>query len=459
MTEHEDAGSGNSPEDELRRLLEQMLGSGGSINADQLAGVAGLPADPAALTNMLHQLQHSLTNPSDEFNWDTVRDAARTAATPNQEVDQSLRDEYSRAFTLAELWLTEVTGDTLNAASVVPTTITRYEWLQQSLSGWAELSEPVAQSVSDALMDMLTENVPDEFQFAVHQSGQMLRSVGRSMFAMQLGHVLGQLANEVLSGGDIGMPVIAPGKAALVPQNLDAWATELDNERQEVLVYFAVRELAYAQLFEHARWLRLHLVSSITEFARGITIDASRVEDIVRDMDVNSPEELKAVLQSGRLIPPRTPEQQVALERLETSLALIEGWVEVVTEAATTRLPNASALAEMVRRRRATGSPAEHAFGSLVGLEIRPRRLREAANMWRLVHERVGAAERDRLWEHRDAVPTSEDIDDPFALVERLAANDDGKDELDSDLERLLGDPDSFGDAPAGGDLTPPDKS
>ena len=453
MTEHNNAGSDNSPEDELRRLLEQMLGAGGAINPDQLANVAGLPANPAALASMLNALQHSMAAPNDEFDWAIVRNSARETAKPNEEVAQPLADEYARAFTLAELWLSEVTGETIGAASVIPTTITRYEWLQQSLSGWAELSEPVANSISDALMNMLTENVPEQYQLAVQHSGSMLRSVGRTMFGMQLGQVLGQLAKEVLSGGDIGMPVLPPGKAALVPQNLDAWAKELDNERQEVLLYFAVRELAYAQLFEHARWLRLHLVSSITEFARGIEIDVTRVEDIVRDIDVQSPEELKAVLKSGRLIPPRTHEQEIALERLETSLALIEGWVEVVTEEATSRLPNASALAEMVRRRRATGSPAEHAFGSLVGLEVRPRRLREAANMWRLVHEKLGAAERDKLWEHRDAVPTSADIDDPFALIERLtSAPDAAKDELDADLERLLGDPDSFGDAPSGGD-------
>ncbi|MFD2674165.1 zinc-dependent metalloprotease [Gulosibacter bifidus] len=463
MAERNNADNDNSPEDELRRLIEQMLrggGTGGTINPDQLAGVAGLPGDAAALAKMLQQLQQSLMAPSDEFNWEIVRDSGRSAATPNEEIPQELADEYARAFTLAEMWLGEVTGETLNSVGVTPTTITRYEWLNQSLDGWAEVSEPVATSISNALMTMLTENVPEEFRMAIGQQGQMLRSVGHSMFAMQLGQVLGQLAKEVLSGGDIGMPVLPPGKASLVPQNLDTWSKDLENDRNEVLLFFAVRELAYAQLFEHARWLRLHLVSSITEFARGINIDVDQVEGLVREIDMNSPEDLKSVLKSGKLIPPRTPEQELALARLETVLALIEGWVDVVTEAATFRLPNAGALAEMVRRRRATGSPAEHAFGSLVGLEIRPRRQRDAANMWRLVSDKLGNAARDQLWEHRDAVPTSDDIDDPFALLERLSGGgSDAKDELDSDLERLLGDPSSFGDAPAGGDTAPGDST
>ena len=82
--------------------------------------------------------------------------------------------------------------------------------------------------------------------------------------------------------------------------------------------------------------------------------------------DPTNPEELREALSSGALIPPKTPEQLEALARLETTIALIEGWVDAVTEAATARLPKREAIAESVRRRRATGGPAEKAFGTLV---------------------------------------------------------------------------------------------
>ena len=71
------------------------------------------------------------------------------------------------------------------------------------------------------------------------------------------------------------------------------------------------------------------------------------------------------------------------LERLETMLALVEGWVdEVVSQATAEWMPAAIALAEVVRRARATGGPAEETFATLVGLELRPRRMRDAANLW-----------------------------------------------------------------------------
>lgn len=113
-----------------------------------------------------------------------------------------------------------------------------------------------------------------------------------------------------------------------------------------------------------------------------------------------------------------TVEQENALERLELLLALIEGWVTtVVTAACTNRMPSSVALEETFRRRRATGGPAEKLFAGLVGLQIRPRRLREAADLWSALTDERGVDERDSLWSHPDLLPTTEDIDNPDGFV------------------------------------------
>ena len=109
-----------------------------------------------------------------------------------------------------------------------------------------------------------------------------------------------------------------------------------------------------------------------------------------------------------------------------------------VTEAAVARLPRASAIGETVRRRRASGGPAEKTFGTLIGLELRPRRLREAATLWRELGHKLGNEGRDALWDHPDLVPTAADIDAPQQLVARLSGNQDG-DDMDKALRDLLG--------------------
>jgi putative hydrolase len=105
-------------------------------------------------------------------------------------------------------------------------------------------------------------------------------------------------------------------------------------------------------------------------------------------------------------------------------LALVEGWVDtVVNAAAKGRLPSSVKLAEAVRRRRATGGPAERTFATLVGLELRPRRLREAATLWTSLGEARGNDGRDDIWAHPDLMPTHEDLDDPIGFVEGKSAD------------------------------------
>jgi putative hydrolase len=142
-------------------------------------------------------------------------------------------------------------------------------------------------------------------------------------------------------------------------------------------------------------------------------------------LDPSNPESIQQLLGSGVLEPEETPEQQMALRRLETLLALVEGWVDtIVAEAAKDRLPGHPALAETMRRRRASGGPAEQTFATLVGLQLRPRRLRDAATVWAAMGQRHGGAQRDKLWGHPDLLPTSDDLDEPLDFVARQGIDD-----------------------------------
>ncbi|UCR90655.1 zinc-dependent metalloprotease [Mycetocola spongiae] len=423
-------------------MLNQFLSGQGGVDPSQLAGAAGLPADPAALAAMLSQLQNAMSGAANgEVNWSVADEQARKLAnTGSVETTPEVRAQLEQALNIAALWLADATQ--LSALSATPSLVSRAEWSRLSMPVWTQLAEPVATSISDALGRVLAEQAPEEMRGMIENASQMLRSVGGALFALQLGQVVGQLSTEVVSGGDIGIPLMEDNHAVLIPQNIAAFGEGLDIPVDQIQIYLAVRELAHARLFRNARWLRLHLISSITAFARGINIDTERMESLAEDFDPSNPEQLREALSNGSLIPPKSEEQLATLARLETTLALIEGWVDVVTTRATTRLPRAQALSETVKRRRATGGPAESAFSTLVGLELRPRRLREAAAMWQTVTDAVGDEARDALWSHPDLVPTSADIDDPAALVARLEAAARGeapaRDEMDDALEALL---------------------
>jgi putative hydrolase len=383
------------------------------------------------------QLQNAMQSSADGVNWDAARTQAQEiAGKASLSITDQSRGQLDQALHVASLWLDEATA--LSDSAVAPRLMTRTEWATATVPVWTQLAEPVAVSISDALTEVLRDQAPEEMAGMLAGASQLMRNLGGTLFAMQLGQIVGQLSQEVVSGGDVGIPLLEEGQAALVPQNVAEFGEGLDIPIEEVQLYLAIRELAHARLFRHARWLRLHVISSITEFAKGIAIDTSRLEELAESFDPSNPEELRNAMASGALIPPKTEQQQHALARLETTLALIEGWVDIVTANASSRLPRWNAIAETVRRRRATGGPAESAFGALIGLELRPRRLRDAAAMWQAVTEAVGQEQRDALWSHPDLVPTSADLDDPAALVARLLAGAPEPDEMDQALEDLL---------------------
>jgi putative hydrolase len=184
--------------------------------------------------------------------------------------------------------------------------------------------------------------------------------------------------------------------------------------------------------------LRLHLISAIRDFASGISIDSDAIMNLQQDFDPTDTQALQELFSSGALLPEHTDEQKRALDRLEGMLALIEGWVDHVTAEATSRLPKASALSETIRRRRASGGPAERAFQTLVGLELRPRRLREASALWAQLTTELGPEARDALWQHPDSLPTNEDLDAPDRFIARLRNPETTRDDMDQALRDLL---------------------
>ncbi|MFG6401798.1 MULTISPECIES: zinc-dependent metalloprotease [unclassified Microbacterium] len=444
------ADDDRSPEEELQEMLRRLLaGEAGAIDPEQLSRLSGMSLDPAAMQTMMQQLRGAFAAGGDGISWDLAkRQALHIANQGDLGVTDGQRTDVEQAFSLADLWLSEAT--TISDLSSPGRPISRGAWVEATLPVWQELAEPVATSIADALTAALREQAPDDMQGLIADAGRLMRAVGGSLFATQLGQVVGRLATEVVSGGDVGIPVMPAGEAAILPQNFADFGRDLEIPDDQLALYLATRELAHARLFRHAKWLRLHVISQVRDFAQGIHVDTAALEDLASRFDPSEPDELRRALESGALLPERSEAQTAALARLENLLATVEGWVDVVTDDATARLPSAGRIAEAVRRRRAVGGPAEEALSSLVGLELRPRRMREAAAMWRAVTEAVGIDGRDALWDYPDLMPTAADIDDPAALIARLQATARGEvpaqDAMDDALAQLLAEESDRGD-------------
>jgi putative hydrolase len=131
------------------------------------------------------------------------------------------------------------------------------------------------------------------------------------------------------------------------------------------------------------------------------------------ELDINNPESISVAISAGLFKPEQSPSQDAALAKLEMILALIEGWIDYVsTKAIGDRLPSFPALSETLRRGRATKSPTQQLFATLLGLEVSPRKMRECSLFWFDVESEIGLSERDKRWEDPAFLPRAEYLSD-----------------------------------------------
>jgi putative hydrolase len=385
---------------------------------------------------------------SGPVNYELARQLASTSIGFIAPIPAATSSAVTDAVHLAETWLNGVTSlpaGTTRAVAWSPT-----DWVDNTLDTWKRLCDPMAHQISTVWASAL----PEEAKGMAGPLMSMISQLGGMAFGSQLGQALGRLSREVLTSTDIGLPLGPKGVAALLPNAIESLGEGLEQPRSEILTFLAAREAAHHRLFSHVPWLASQLLGAVEAYARGMKIDMTGIEELARDFNpasLSDPAAIEQLLNEGVFEPKATPEQTQALERLETLLALIEGWVQtVVTAALGDRIPGAVALGEMLRRRRATGGPAEQTFATLVGLELRPRKLREAAALWERLTHAVGVDARDAVWQHPDLLPEAQDLDEPAAFIDQvISGNSSEINEVIAEFERDMN-PGSGQDGPGG---------
>ena len=372
-----------------------------------------------------------------------VRDTAKKFATAQGSAPIGANDvaEVEQAISIAELWLNDATffPQSPNSGSVA---LARTDWVDTTLAGWQTTVEPLAIGLSSAIGELLNqaqgESVSQDnpfgqgnMQIPIGMISALLNSFIGTLVATQLGQAIGGLSGKVTGAHDVGLPLIEGAYPTLVPQNIKVWATDLDIPMEEIRIFHALREAAIARLFAHNPWLVSYIRTAITDYGKGINIDMEAIQEQAQQalesgngFDPTNPESLNIALNNGIFTPQETPAQRAALTKLETALALIDGWSEeVVALAAGDRLPNIGALQETLRRGRATSAPAQQLFSSLFGLQVSPRLAREASAFWKQVREIKDVEARDRIWS--GILPTADDLLTPESFLKSLEVPDD----------------------------------
>lgn len=376
---------------------------------------------------------------------EVLRDIARKiiAAKGEQPIGTTDHKKILDALEIANTWLDAEILFPASSSNLQPAWSKR-DWLDTSLLSWQQLIEPLALGMADALANVISgaqaglpvelaglENQSAEQQKAMKEMlARLLRSFMGSLIATQLGQSIGAIANTITGANDAAIPLSAG--AHLIPQNITEWSEGLGLPAAEVEIYLALREVCAARLFANTPWLMGYIRDAITTYGKGITIDVEAIQRQAEeamsreDFDINNPQSMSIAIDQGLFTPQQTPAQEVALNKLEMALALIEGWIDhVISQVAADRIPSFNALIENSRRRRATNSPMQQLFATLLGLEVSPRKMREAAAFWGEVKQLRGADGRDKCWEDPAFLPMPNDLKDPAAFLNSVTVPDD----------------------------------
>ena len=375
-----------------------------------------------------------------------IRDISRKYLSAHGEVPVTVEDltQIQEAINIADLWINEAT--TFPSLPLTDSiALSRRDWIDSTLNGWQELTKPLVDSMSGALSSMLDQglgeqgedngiSIPGFGPMSISKSNinAIMATFMSSLISTQLGQSIGALSTTVTGANDVALPLSKDIKAQLLPQNVRAWGSGLEIQEGEIRIYLALREIAAARLFKQSPWLSGYIAEVISAYGSGIRIDISAITQSAQDamdsgaIDPSNPESMASALSGGLFTPETTASQSAALEKLETLLALIEGWIDaVVVKAASDRLPSLIKLRETQVRRRATNSPTQQLFATLLGLEVSPRLTREAISFWEKLEKIDSISARDKIWEEAFLLPTASQLLDPEGFSKSRKIPDD----------------------------------
>jgi putative hydrolase len=431
----ENSGENNRPDFEamMRQMQEQMK-----------AQFEQLGINPAGFVNpfttLFSQTGQGGSGSEGVLSISTARDTAKkfVSAQGLKPLGTKDLDVVKSAFEISEVWLDEATF--FPAAPTTPTAASRLDWVNETMAGWHKTIEPLAAGLSAAISNLLDQAMTAqagesaEGQPPIEMITMMLRSFIGTMIATQLGQSIGTLSTSVTGAHDVGLALLDPARAIVIPENIELWAVDLEIAKSEVFIYHALREGAVARLFANNPWLVSYIQSSVVEYGKGINIDIDAIQRQAQEAFEKAQENMGAgatendamsfALDSGVFTPEESPAQKVALLKLETVFALIDGWTDEVTAlAAGDRLPAIEQLRETLRRRRAASAPAQQLFSSMLGLQVSPKLTREASAFWKKIREVKSIADRDQIWS--GLLPTADDLLDPEKFLTSTTIPDD----------------------------------
>jgi coenzyme F420 biosynthesis associated uncharacterized protein len=256
--------------------------------------------------------------------------------------------------------------------------------------------------------------------------GDVARSVLGAALAAEAGAVAGYASRKVLGQYDISLvDPERPARLLFVPPNLREARRQLDADAGVFLDWIALHETTHTIQFGAVPWLREHVAGLIKSLVEGATewLEDGGMRAAASRIASSDPRRIARAILRGELARALAGRGQTAtLDRLQATMAVIEGHAEHVMDAAGDLGSEQPALRERLEARRAGRSGLDALFARLLGLELKLRQYRLGKAFCDTLVAESGVEGLNRVWHGPEALPDLAELERPREWLERIEA-------------------------------------
>jgi coenzyme F420 biosynthesis associated uncharacterized protein len=352
------------------------------------------------------------------------------------------RAAWSRQFTelstTADRAVAEFTGLGGELPPPLAEPLDRGQWVEANLATLRRILRPLAEKVAE--------------RKAWKASGPMpaaMRTSTRALAGAQAGTLLGYVGQRVLGQYDLPMPgpdQAAPANGDTRPTGAPPWgspdpsalvrahgegtvwyvvpnivATERRHQFRpgDFRLWIALHETAHRRQFRGVPWLPGHIQGLLDDYLGSVEVDdeavkrlTQRLQGLARRAIAGEKIELLDLLVS--------PEQRTVVDRIQSTMTVLEGHGEFVMDLLGERLvPGHQHMHDTLRARRNAPGAAERLVQQLLGFRQKMDQYAMGERFVRRLFDRGGMAAVNHVFAAPSALPTMDEVRDPDRYLAR----------------------------------------
>jgi len=249
--------------------------------------------------------------------------------------------------------------------------------------------------------------------------------LGRAVAGAEVGALLGWMSTRVLGQYD---PLTHEGDedaqdiVYYVGPNILALEKRYGFPPRQFRLWLALHELTHRAQFMGVPWMREHFLSLVDASLAGVDADPKRVVEALRRAVKQKREGINPLDEGGLVALLASPDQLVAMQKIQGLMSLLEGHGDTTMERAGVGVvPQGERFRAVLHQRRQSGGFTK-LLQKLLGIEAKLMQYQQGEKFIETVEKAHGSQALGLMWSDPEWIPTLAEIRRPQLWLDRAAA-------------------------------------